>query len=976
MVMLSTFYWARAQIQNMIEVDMRDACQHAVRGETVFGVDRSSKQTTGWEHGHVNDSNRNETFESRGTRMLKSVRWTVIAVMILCMVGVASAQMAGSRLAGTVRDPKGLAISNASVTLKNLDTGVVLSTKSGPSGEYVFRSAKPGRYDLKAESQGFQPLEVKGLILQVGQEVGYDLHMQIGSAHEVVNVEATNPLIQTKTAQVDNVITGRQLENLPLNSRYYLDLSYLTPGVVANQGTLMGESISVNGQRGFSNSYNVDGVSNTVSFAGYNRTAIPMDAIAEYQVLTNQMEPQYGQATGAVINAVTKSGTNDLHGTIYGFFRNSAMDAINPYTKRFTSQKPDTHRNLVGATVGGPIKKNKIFYFGSFEWSRDLQAVAISAPQEAGKVVAEGPTNKVFLGRLDYDATANTFYLRSSGQRNADFTGPGGIYTSSTGYNSVFNTNDIAFSWSRVFTPHTIGEFRADYSTSAAGGVPVTPTGPEIVRPSSVSGKFSTVPYNMPEKDGQFIYNLSITKGTHDLKFGASYLRVANTGSNRNAGDGIYYFSTDAPYDPNNPATWPFEFYQRMGPSGWNVPDNDVGMFAQDKWSIRPNFVLTYGLRYDVENFFGVLPPQGTLSYYIPADSSAKKVANDKDNFGPRVAFAYSPWGGKTVFRGGVGVFYGRIPLNEAALVINNTLNTMNGRIIFLYTPYGDVIPYPNPPTTGSIPQTASSLTLFDNNLQIPRTNQYTFGVQHQFTGTTALTADFIRVVGNHLWTIVNRNAPDPVTGLRANPNYRNMDTQSSIGNSWYTGLEVTLKNVSPKHYLSLSYTLAKSIDDIRGDPNAYGVTCSQAINSLGPSAIRCDQGYSNNDVRNRLVASGMLNLPLRFNVSSILSYQSGLPYTATAGVDLNLDDYANDYAPGYSRNTLRTPGFFEWDVRLAKRFVIHDRFAADLFAESFNVTNKANYNSYVGGVLSPLFMQPTAASDPRRMQFGFRFSF
>lgn len=897
------------------------------------------------------------------------------AVKLLCLVLLSylplTAQEVAARLSGTVTDQNGGVVPGATVTVTNQATGVSESQNADSQGTYVFHDLQPGTYDLKAASTGFDTINATGLLLRVGQELSYNLTLHVGRVQTSVSVSVETPVVEPDKGQVDTVITHKELEDLPTNTRYFMDLAYLTPGVSVNQGGGgLGEEISVNGQRGYANSYNVDGVNDQESYLQDVRTAISEDDIQEFQVITHQMEPQYGDANGAVINVVTRGGTNQFHGTGYGFFRNSIFDAEDAIDKAYGNPKPPTHRNLAGGTFGGPIIHNKLFFFGSYEGSSNVVYGTITAPQQAGQTVAGGPLLQIYSGRADYTSGSNQFTFRYNGENQSTFEQAGGVYTLSTEYTDEYKTNEGAFLWTRTFTPHILGEFRAQVSTVSDSGVPVTTSGPEVVRPSSISGKLSSLPYNVPEQTGQIAYNLSATKGAHDLKFGFDYLRINLDGSNENFGNGIYYFNTDAAYNPADPSTYPYRYYQRIGPDSFHIPENLFGWFAQDKWSLTKNLVVTYGLRWDYDNFFNQVPAAGTLGAYIPPGGTGRPIANPTNLYAPRVSVAYNPFK-KTVFRGGAGMFYGRIPTNEAALVVINTVNTLQGAILNDIT---EPIPYPTPPSLAAIPINSKDIDVLDNSLKLPHTTQYTAGVQQDLGRGYLLQVDFVRALGHDLWTYINRNAPDPTTGIYMNPNYQNITAQASIGSSWYSAMEVTFKHHGSKNDFTAAYTLSKAIDDVKGDPNAQGVTCSYAID-YNPAAINCDRGPADNDVRNRLVATDTVTLPWNFTFSTILTAFGGVPYSAL-DPGLDCDGYFNCYAPGYSRNSLRTDSYFSWDARVGKKFYINERVMAWLFVEGFNLTNKANYNSYIGDITSSQFMQPTGVSDPRRLQFGFRVAF
>ncbi len=942
---------------------------------------------------------------------MKRVTAVLLAVLLLAAVPVL-AQMTGARLSGTVKDPTGAVVTDAKVTVTNQATGISQTTNTGSTGIYIFRGLQPGTYDIKAEREGFQTVEAKGLILMIGQDIGYDLALKVGAHSEVVNVTVETPLVESQKAQVDTIITESALKNMPLDSRYFLDLLFIsTPGVTGNVNTNLGEGFSVNGQRGFANSFNLDGVNHTNSTLQSVRSRINIDSIQEFQILTHQFEPQYGNASGAVVNVQTKGGTNDMHGTAYTFIRRSALDAFNPYQKSMdliagvTPVKPDNYRNVYGGSFGGPIKKNKLFFFGSYEYEKERGINKILAPEEYNESVSVGPTSSVWSGRVDYTPSEkNTITFRYNGQRSNGIWGPGGYNMKSTEYNEIFEPTSMGVNWTRMMSATTVLEVRGQFAATLdkAHSTQDLQYPYVMYHPSSVSGKLPGVPFDVPEYNGQLVSNLSMTRGRHDIKIGGSYMHVLSDGQNPNFADGEYDFAFDLPFDStHDPMVYPYEaaytypwrYIERQGKNGWHVPEDVYAFFAQDKWNIKDNLVLTYGLRWDYENFFTSVTELGTLS--------GKVAQNATRNFSPRISLAYSPTS-KTVFRGGFGRFFSRIPLNQAALIIQNTVNTHdqvfldeqwawdccdNTRPPHIFPPNPSIltteypvhmVSFPVPPTLSDGYHWANgNIDVLDDNLKYQYTDHYTFGVQQQINKQLAVNVDFVRILGNNLWTIVNRNAPDPFTHVRPNPDWNIIASQSSIGQSWYTAMEVTLRHTAPKHFFTLTYTRSKAVDDVRGDPNQYGVTCSQQVNIYGPKALRwCDSGLSINDLPHRFTFDGTYRWPYGIVTSVVIDAHPGYPWTVQAGQDLNGDGYTNDRPAGVGRSTMRGSRYIWTEMRFGREFKFKERMTWQPFIEMFNVQNSTNYCCWQGNMQSIYFGQPTGSTDGRRLQFGFRFAY
>src|SRR3989440_6449129 len=393
----------------------------------------------------------------------RSISFAIVLAMAFCLaVPFAGAQSTGGRIRGTVVDPSGGAVPAANVTLRNEATGGERTAQSSATGEYVFLEVPVGTYTVELQLTGFKKYLRKGVTLELNQILTLDITLQIGGSTEVVEVTGAPPVVDTTSTQLGAVVNERSVSQLPLAQRDTYQLLQLQPGVQSQLGVdnVYGSDragvVSVNGGRGRDNNYTVNGGDGNDQFANLPAIQPSPDAIAEFRVLTNTFDAEYGRNSGAVVNVVTKSGSNDFHGNLYEFFRNKGLNARG----FFDSQKLDYLQNQFGATLGGPLKKNKTFFFATYEGDRirrgsSSDTVAVpSDPERLGDFSAD-PS---FQGTL---ANANILNNRPACQTALGFSAANPI-PDGTAYATLFLTNIIptscfdqtAFDLLNQFVPH------------------------------------------------------------------------------------------------------------------------------------------------------------------------------------------------------------------------------------------------------------------------------------------------------------------------------------------------------------------------------------------------------------------------------------------------------------------------------------------------------------------------------------------
>ena len=876
-----------------------------------------------------------------------------------CGLPAAFAQTTTATLQGVVRDASHAVRPGATVTLRNVNTGFVRPTTTNAEGAYVITYVPTGTYDLTVELTGFKTIKREGLRFEVGQQTTLDLSLEVANVAESVTVVAASPVVETTKSAVDTVINREQIDNLPLTGRQASSLALLSPGVVPRNSTE--EPVTTGGQPRGSSEVLVDGVSNELMAVNSIRSNAPPDAIEEFQVITGQYQAEFGNATGVILNTITRSGTNDLHGRGYYFHRDQALDSLN----YFQTTKAKFEQKQPGGWLGGPIAKDRTHFFGAYEGTRRMQIAAVTSPVQPGDV--EQPTDiNQFLAKATHQLNTGN---RLTGRFNVDRSlrhnvGVGGFTLQEAGIQQLGQDLVYVGTLTSVLSNRSLNEARVQVSRQRSELDPNTPDVYTINRPSSTSGKLSNVPQTFDEHRFQVVDNYSIEHASHRIKMGVDINRVTLVGFVFQNIPGVFTFSTDRPFNAADPTTYPTTFAGNAGDTNFSMTTTGVSAFAQDAWRLPRNVTLNLGIRYDGWSVTG--------------------IDLEKGNIAPRLAFAWDPFGTtKTVIRGGWGIFYNNVITNETLF----TSFLANQRSVILSNPG-----YPDPFTRGTTVAQIFSTYVAQVDQPLPRAYQATVGVQHEVAAGLSVGADYVNSKGRHLIRIVDTNPVTPPTFTRPDPTRGFVRRLEGTGYSNYQGVLISGKSRLSRGVVQASYTVA-----------SYKTT-TEAENALPQQDdfnIDDSYGYGNFDQRHRATIGGYATLPLQIQVGGVLAARSGTPFNITTGRDNNRNANTNDRpdlvagaavgtadmlsrasfvdpgtrAGNLPRNAGRASSFWQLDLRLAKRVRL-GRASVEGIIEAFNVTNHVNFNNPVGNLASALFGNPNTANDPRQVQLGVRVEF
>ena len=967
--------------------------------------------------------------------------WSVL-VVLLSAAGALAQTPTGS-IDGTVRDTSGAVVPGVTVVVIHQETRASREVVTDAQGFFTAPLLPVGPYTVKADLSGFKGFEQHDVRLTVGQTLSLRIDLRPSSVAESVTVTAATPVIETTRSQVSSTVSETSIANLPVNGRNFIDFALLTPGVTRDVRT---GDISFAGQRGTLNSLVVDGADTNNTFFGQTlgRTGsgrapyqFSQDAVQEFQVNSNAYSAEYGRAGGAVINVVTKSGTNTPHGSVFEFFRDKALNANDAINELNNRPKSPYHYNQFGASYGGPLRRDRHFIFGNYDGQRNTQpndvfltlpagtaldpagAAAFAQLQTLAHSWTRTQNQDVFLVKTDSVLTAgNRLTLRYNHQnfKGANFENGGPQNAEEhTGASNV-QTRTFNGSVTSVFSSHLLNEARGQWARDKEPGLANSEKPEATIRQGGSTvltiGRNFFSPRETTINRAQFADTLTVIQGAHKLRAGADlqFDRILNFFPGNFSGS--YTFNSLSSYATGAPSAAGERYVQAFAGDGTTGatthPDIDeYSFFAQDEWRLRPDITLNAGLRYDVQQFAKpqVRNPDSQLA---AAGIDTSHLATDTNNWGPRLGVAWAPSGRAYVVRAGYGLFYGRTPS-----IMVGTAHSNNGINVQTITFTGAQVPtYPN--TLSGIPGGVAlpkpTIFVFDNGYQNPRLQQASTGFDYALGPTTSLTVNYLFVHGDQLSrsTDINVGASSPFvfvvpsTGeqffhyrFAAGPftSFARIIAFQSSAESTYNGLTVEVnRRFSSGLQGRAAYTIGKVTDTV---PDATAVVPSSADDAKfasNPADFDADRAPGNNDQRHRLVMSGVYTSnPTRgkllggWTFAAILTAASGQPYSAYVSADINLDgNNRNDIAPGTTRNQYRLPAQVSFDPRIARDIAVASA-KVQLIWEAFNLFNRDNVNgvrttlySANGATLTPVtnFREPILSSGPRIMQLAVKLLF
>ncbi len=866
--------------------------------------------------------------------MRKTDRVFLGALLALMLLSTLPLAAQSASVVGTVKDPQDAAMPNVTVTLTGVDTGVSQTTKSDGAGYFEFSFVKPGNYTLKAEIAGFKTFVQSSFAVAVDQRANISPTMQLGEAATTVTVDTAPTGVQTESSNLGDVVDNKKIVDIPLNGRFFLDVALLTVGTTVpstNNRTFLAvpsgigiSGINASGTREDSTNYLLDGV-NLSDMVQNQITFQPnIDMVQEFKVLTNAFNAENGRNAGIIITAVSKSGANGIHGTGFEFLRNQRFDAKN----YFDPPGPIAlfNRDIYGYSIGGPIVRNRTFFFTSYEGREGHEVATIKTivPTDAQRATvtnpvisrlltliprATDPTGTFFVGSTPRNRKLNQF----TGRIDHNFSAKDLIFGSfiinrdqrtepTLQGNNLPAFGDfrpakralLALGYTHIFSPTVTNELRAglnrvriDFNQSYTAN----PSDFGIASPSAVFpqiiiagggangpefGGISGFPQGRGDTTFQYNDTLSWVRGRHSIKFGAEFRRFRNNAFNGGTG-GIINFASIATFLTGTPSS----ATETALPATPALRVSAINLFVQDDIKLTSRLTVNLGLRWE----YNGLPSEkyNRLSVYNFGTNSLTRIGTGNvdqvynkefSNFGPRIGFSYDPFGtGKTVIRAGAGFYYDQPVTNIVNLGVNPpfSLAVNNTSNIVLVNPF-------NLPPGG-----ASAIQAIDPNFKDGTVLSYNFNIQHEVLGTL-FQASYVGSEGHHLRIFGDYN--QGINGVRPIPGFTSITDQESVSNSNYNGLWLSAnKRLAKGLTFNASYALSKSIDN-----NSVGSSNPQAQDFRNLAAERA---LSDFDARQRFVLSGVYLLPFKqgnnpflkrlaegWSISPIFNAQTGSPFS------------------------------------------------------------------------------------------------
>jgi outer membrane receptor protein involved in Fe transport len=1058
--------------------------------------------------------------------MMKMMRWALVAILCVVVGVKAYGQSAvDGAIGGTVMDSSDSLVPGAKVLIHNNDTNAEQATTADSQAFFRVVHLQPGSYTVTVTAGGFTTYESKQVVVQVGLLTTLDPKLRVGSEATTVEVSADAPVLNFTSPDFASNLDAQTINSLPINGRRWSDLTLLTPGVVADSNGF--GLLSFRGISPLLNNIEIDGADDNQAFFSEERGrtregySTSQGMVREFQVNSGVYSAEYGRAAGGVVNSVTKSGTNQLHGQLYFYDRDNDWGATNPFTKKTTANytpgnpiptsfstlpyKPTDWRKEWGLAVGGPLIKNRLFWFYAYDqYRRNFPGTAIPSSPTVFFTVPDaslpsgyicntttgaitGPTGGTAASTIDtaacvlaarlklatYTAGSNLYstdlaaILGDLGTvpRTGDqiintpkidwqvnekqhvsflfhrlrWDSPGGVQTQATNNYAIdsFGTDFVKLDYGlarldSLFTSSLSNEIRYQYSRelndegqqthsaytqkyfTGTSGVPVQ------VSLVSSSGFTAGIPYYSfryaypDERKWQVADTANWTHGGHNIKFGLDIVHNYDLQNNLFEGNGVYtygflqnYFADIA--NPNGTCnstasatgvgttaanTYPCysSLVQGFGASVFDLSTLDYGFFVQDDWKVSPRLTLNLGLRYDYESL-----PQPYSNLINPLFPATGNRPADKNNIGPRIGFAWDPFGqGTTVLRGGYGLYYGRIFNSMLLNTYENTglvagQNTYSFKNTVRASGNTPLAIFPNALTAAPTTIASPNIEYFSKNMQNPSVNEFDLTVQQQFARSTTASVTYLSALGRQLPNFLNVNL-NPATTYTSTVTVQPATTGGTCGplacgtkltnqvfqggqnnafaavtevlsniNSNYQGLVGEIQNHSMKLIqFDANYTWSHALDY-----NQNQSTSASTNNWLNPYAnARANYANSNFNVPNRFVGYALINFPSvatgwksylanGWQVNPLVQVQNGLPYSLVLSGFQPGNSFGSGilgsgvtYFPQVGRNTYQQKRTAEFDLRAQKEFVFADRYHLQLIGEGFNMLNHVNVTS------------------------------
>ena len=888
----------------------------------------------------------------RGMRKMNGTRQLVSALLLLLLAGslgalnVHAQATASGTILGTVIDKSEAAVAGAEVVITNKGTGATRSATSADTGSYRFDLLSAGTYTVRVSKAGFATV-VQTVELLVGQTVTVNATMDPGSVSQTIEVTSEAPLVDVAKTGVSQEITPTQVEQLPMVGRDVANLAYLAPGVKAANSYDPTKNryaiLSVNGAGGRNVNVTVNGVDNKDNTVGGPVMQLPLEAVQEFQISTQRFSAENGRSEGAAINMITKSGTNSYHGSLFGYFRDAALNTdeqVPNGTGGSAPQHPDYSRQQFGGSIGGPFVKNKLFGFFALERERESQGLAetgtsfteLSIAQAAG--LAAQPAAVIprpfyewrYNGRMDWTINSrNTAYISYNSQVNDSLNDQSDGKGDLTNGNFTRNHLQLAnLTVNSILPDNAVNQFTFGFQYWN-NLIDSNISAPLVTFPDASFGTNTNVPQQSFQRKWQFKDDISKTIGRHTLNAGADYIWNPVEG-------GFFEFSStleiDFADDPSvittNAAKYPQKFAtpgavtgmsQANGDPRFIVATKQLGLYFQDDWKATNRLTLNLGLRWDKDfNMIGgsdikdSRTYQALVAYNNPISNPyvAKIASDDNKDFSPRVGFAYDLTGqGKHVVRGGFGLYFGNVFQNiplfmeqmanptvfQTVLSLTNSTDVVpgTGKTLGQWRYGVDPMPTIPPPSTNLAPGSVGRL--MDPNYRNPVTEEFNVGYSWALNKNSVFETEYTHVLGIHENKTINIDQRVPVGGVCCTAPLNGL-TAPGTTSAQFASVR-NEESIGRSHYDGINFSYRQRMTHHFSMEANYTLAWANSYDGGGSSFrnyprlafapfASYEWGPSPNDERHHVTISGIWDLPWGLQLAPILQYGSARPYNLT----------------------------------------------------------------------------------------------
>ncbi len=850
--------------------------------------------------------------------MNRACRVAVSATLAILFVTAAYAQPTTATVRGRVQDSQGRPVPSATVTVAGRDTGLTREVPVDADGSFVVAGLPPSVVDVTVGASGFAEARRAGIVLEVGRSVTVDVALAVAGVQERVDVTSTAGGVDTTRSVVDAVLPSTAIEALPLNGRNFLELALLVPGnaPAPNFDPTKSNSVVISsaGQLGRGGNIMIDGTDNNDDVVGGPLQNVTQESVQEFQIATNRFSAESGRSASSFVNVVTKSGSDQLKGSVALFARGSAWQAQPATFFRSSGESLPFDRQQIAGSAGGAIVPGRAFWFGATEYRNQDGAVLVGERDVASRTIrrtfAAAPLDDLLAsGRIDWRPNAaDSVMIRYAGERATDTSAstldrPIGSTTqrqrSENSYQSIVGT------WSRVLSPRLLNAATVSISTFDNAIAPLS-RGPQLTFPSIQDGTSFRVPQATTQTRFQIADTATLVRGAHTIRAGGEWQRVDALFDLGVFQDGRVELVEDfAGFDHNGDGRVDdgdllFAVTLRSGKptEALVIPDadnNHVAFFVQDDWRIRPDLTLNVGLRYELDTDVKNISRIGEINPIVQPFLQGTR-GKDANNWGPRLGFNWAPGDGRTSVHGGYGIYYDRITLQIQSLERGLDgralpIEVKAGNVFFLDPNTGRFPPFApsfSNPFTGFIltGAGASGINIIDNGMQNPSVQQFNLGIERALPYDVTLRVDGVHNHGTHF--IIGRTIGEVFNPVVGGPD-RVVNLESSVG-THYDALLVSAERRGSRLGFRASYGFAKAFNYANDDQIPF------ANGPIDPNDLRREYGPTPNDQRHRFTLAAWAEAPAGIRIAPIMTLASGVP------MDILTPD-AQSRVPVFQRN-------------------------------------------------------------------------